>query len=167
MMDVDTVVTDIQSIDWMLLLLHDEDFPNEYVHMAHPDDYKEVPEFAPQFTYHTRYGRHDRLIARVAWKLKNSVVPMSFVCDTGAPSHVYLSKEAMNVLDRTGRLLKDDRDTPYVEMHIGGGKKFPATVEETPSVHKRANILGLKSLRRLCLSLKGETFHFNDEFVYF
>ena len=57
MMDVDTVVTEELS-------LHDEDFPNEYVHMAHPGDYKKVPEFAPQFTYHSRYGRHDRLIAR-------------------------------------------------------------------------------------------------------
>jgi hypothetical protein len=165
MMDADTVVTEE-------LLLHDEDFPNEYVHMAHPDDYKNVPEFAPQFTYHSRYGRHDRLIARVAWKLKDSMVPMSFVCDTGAPSHLYLSKEAMEVLDKAGRLLKDDRDTPYVEMHTRGDEKFPATVEETPKnslnfYHKHANILGLKSLRRLCLSLKGDTFCFNEEFVYF
>jgi hypothetical protein len=51
-------------------------------------------------------------------------------------------------------------------MHIRGYETFPATVEETPSVHKRANILGLKSLKRLCFSLKGETFSFNDEFVY-
>ena len=160
MMNADTVVTEE-------LLLHDEDFPNEYVHMAHPDDYKEVLEFSPQFTYHTRYGRHDRLIARVAWKMKDSVVPMSFVCDTGAPSHLYLSKEAMDVLHKAGRLLKDDRDTPYVEMHIRDGKKFPATVEETPSVHRHANILGLKSLKRLCLRLKGEKFSFNDSFIYF
>ena len=83
MMDADTVVTEElaakQARAPSARVLHDEDFPNEYVHMAHPDDYKEVPEFAPQFTYHSRYGRHDRLIARVAWKLKDSMVPMSFV----------------------------------------------------------------------------------------
>ena len=72
----------------------------------------------------------------------------------------------MEVLDKAGRLLKDDRDTPYVEMHIRGGEKFPATVEETPSAHKHANILGLKSLKRLCFSLRGETFSFNDKFQY-
>ena len=51
-------------------------------------------------------------------------------------------------------------------MYIRGDEKFPATVEETPSVHKHANILGLKSLKRLCFILKGETFSFNDEFQY-
>ena len=165
MMDVDTVVTEElaakQARAPSARVLHDEDFPNEYVHMAHPDDYKEVQEF----TYHTRYGRHDRLIARVAWKLTESVVPMSFVCDTGAPYHVYLSKEVMDVLDKAGRLPEDDRDTPYVEMHIRGEENFPATVEETPSVHKHANILDLKSLKRLCLSFGGEKFSFNDEFA--
>jgi hypothetical protein len=160
MMDVDAVVTEE-------LLLHDEDFPNDYVHMAHPDDYKEASEFAPQFVYHTQYGRHDRLIARVAWKLKNGrVIPMSFVCDTGAPSHIYLSKDALNVLDKAGLLLMDDRDTPYVRMHMNDNDTFPATVDETPSVHKHANILGLKSLKRLCLRLEGETFGFNEKFNY-
>ena len=85
---------------------------------------------------------------------------------SGAPSHVYLSKEAMDVLGKAGRLLKDDRDTPYVEMHIRGDEKFPATVEEAPSVHRHANILGLKSLKRLCFSLRGEAFNFNDKFQY-
>ena len=85
---------------------------------------------------------------------------------SGAPSHLYLSKEAMDVLDKAGRLLKDDRDTPYVEMHIRGDEKFLATVEETPSVHRRANILGLKSLKRLCFIFKGETFSLNDKFQY-
>ena len=82
-------------IDVITEELHDEDFPNEYVHMAHPDDYKEVQEF----TYHTRYGRHDRLIARVAWKLTESVVPMSFVCDTGAPSHLEKQWKCWTKLD--------------------------------------------------------------------
>ena len=61
------------------LLLHDEDFPEEYVHMAHPGDYKAVQEFKPQFIMHSHFGRHNRLIARVAWKTGNgTVLPMSF-----------------------------------------------------------------------------------------
>lgn len=159
-MNTDVVVTEE-------LLLHDEDFPNNYVHMAHPEDYKETGFFSPCFIYHTRFGRHDRLIARVAWKAPDGkFVPMSFVCDTGAPSHVYLSQEAMNVLDNKKLLLKDERDTPYVRMHINEDDTFPATVEETPSVHKHANILGLKSLKRLHFSLKGNNFNFNDDFAY-
>lgn len=159
-MNSDVVVTEE-------LLLHDEDFPNNYVHMAHPNDYKETNSFFPCFTYHSHFGRHDRLIARVAWKTSDgTVIPMSFVCDTGAPSHIYLSPEAMSVLDRNKLLLKDERDTPYVNMHINKNDTFPATVEETPSVHKHANILGLKSLKRLQFSLKGNNFSFNDGFVY-
>ena len=159
MMDTGTLVTEE-------LLLHDEDFPDDYVHMAHPSDYKKTETFPPRFIYHSHYGRHDRLIARVAWKLESGVVPMSFVCDTGAPSHMYLSKEAMEVLDKAKLLLKDDRDVPYVRVHVNGNNTFPATVEETPSVHKHANILGLKSLKKLHFRLEGEKFSFNDKFEY-
>ena len=149
------------------LLLHDEDFPDNYVHMAHPDDYKEVPIFVPQFIMHEHFGRHNRLIVRAAWKTSNNTfIPMSFVCDTGAPSHVYLSNKALSILNSKGLLLKDERETPYINIHISSRKTFPAVVEETPYIHKDANILGLKSLRRLNLHLIDNGFSFNEDFVY-
>lgn len=95
------------------LLLHDEDFPEEYVHMAHPGDYKVVEEFKPHFIMHSHFGRHNRHNARVAWKTGNgTMVPMSFICNTGAPSHIYLSGDALRTLDSAGLLLKDLQDTP-------------------------------------------------------
>ena len=84
------------------LLLHDEDFPGNHVHMAHPDDYKEVLEFI----MHSRLNRHNRLIVRAAWLVPNGgMVPMSFVCDTGTPSHIYLSSKAMSTLQEKGHSL--------------------------------------------------------------
>lgn len=149
------------------LFLHDEDFPENYVHMAHPGDYKEVQEFKPQFIVHSHFGRHNRLIARVAWMTGNgTMVPMSFVCDTGAPSHIYLSNEALRTLDSKGLLLRDEKDTPYLKIHTNRDSVFPATIEETPQAHKRANILGLKSLKKLHLHLTDGGFSFNKEFAY-
>ena len=149
------------------LLLHDEDFPEEYVHMAHPGDYKAVQEFKPQFIMHSHFGRHNRLIARVAWKTGNgTVLPMSFICNTGAPSHIYLSGDALRALDGAGLLLKDDEDMPYAKIHANRDSVFSAAIELTPQVHKSANILGLKSLKRLHLRLTDDGFSFDNEFEY-
>ena len=149
------------------LLLHEEDFPDNYVHMAHPDDYKEVLEFRPEFIMHSRLNRHNRLIVRAAWLVPNgAMVPMSFVCDTGAPSHIYLSSRALSTLQDKGLLLTDDKEIQYVKIHINNTDTFPAVTEETPYVHKDANILGLKSLKRLNMHLKNDNFSFNESFVY-
>ena len=149
------------------LLLHDEDFPEEYVHMAHPGDYKAVKEFKPQFIMHSQFGRHSRLIARIAWKTGNgTMVPMSFICNTGAPSHIYLSKDALRTLNNAGLLLMDDTEMPYVKIHTNRDSVFSALIEETPEVHKSANTLGLKSLKRLQLHLTDGGFSFNKDFVY-
>ena len=150
------------------LLLHEQDFPDNYVHMAHPDDYKEVLEFKPEFIMHSRLNRHNRLIVRAAWLVPNgeAMVPMSFVCDTGAPSHIYLSSKALSILQEKGLLLTDDKEIQYVKIHINDTDTFPAVTEETPYVHKDANILGLKSLKRLNMHLKNDSFSFNESFVY-
>ena len=149
------------------LLLHDEDFPNNYINMAHPDDYKETNNFEPQYINHSYHGRHNRLIARVAWKMSNGIfVPMSFVCDTGAPSHLYLSTQAYNILEKYNRVLIDDRGNQYVKIHLNETKTFNANIEETPHIHRNANIIGLKALKRLHLALKDDTFSFNNEFLY-
>jgi hypothetical protein len=149
------------------LLLHDEDFPDNYIHMAHPEDYKEVSNFVPQFIMHSHFGRHNRLIVRAAWKAQDdTLIPMSFVCDTGAPSHIYLSNKALFKLHSKSLLLRDERDTSYANIHIDNTKTFPATIEETPHAHKDANILGLKCLKKLNMHLKDDSFSFNDNFIY-
>ena len=150
------------------LLLHDEDFPDNYVHMAHPDDYKEVSGFEPQFIMHSHFGHHNRLIVRAAWKVSDTTfIPMSFVCDTGAPSHMYLSSKALYTLQKKNLLLTDEKDIQFVKIRMNKEDKFPAVIEETPYIHKDANILGLKCLKKLNMHLKDDGFSFNEDFVYF
>lgn len=77
------------------ILLQDEDFPESYINMQHPSDYIQVSAAFKDFICHSRLGRHNRLIVRLCWKLSDSAyLPISFVCDTGAPSHLYLSNKA-------------------------------------------------------------------------
>lgn len=148
--------------------LHDEDFPSNYKNMAHPDDYTEVENFSPQFIYHSHFGKHNRLIARVAWKISDTVmIPMSFICDTGAPKHLYLSQEALETLAKYRLISEGETETLYVKIHKNITQTFNAPFEETPHMHKHANILGLKALRRLHLNLNDDNFCFNSEFVYF
>ena len=101
------------------LFLFDRDFPAEYVDMAHPQDYKAVQEFTPQFIRHDHYGFHKKLIARIAFKASDgTALPTSFVCDTGAPGCVYLSPKAYDALKGKGLLLVDEiTGGPYVKIH--------------------------------------------------
>lgn len=149
------------------LLLHDEDFPLNYVHMVHPDDYKITNNYNSQFIMHSRFGRHNRLIARVSWKVsENAYMPLSFVCDTGAPSYFYLSINTLNELSKYNILKTDDRGNMYVKVYKSQTDTFLANIEETPHVHKNANIIGLKALQKLELHLTNESFSFNSDFLH-
>jgi len=76
------------------LLLHDSDFPEHFKEMTHPDDYKEIPYPLPLQTIFHRKAYHSRLILRISWKVgEGRFVPMSFVCDTGAPGFFYLCEK--------------------------------------------------------------------------
>ena len=150
------------------LFLSDKDFPREYVDMAHPDDYKAVQEFTPQLFMHTYYGFHERLIARVAWKASDgTVVPMSFICDTGAPGFVYLSPKASRALASKGLLMADEATgRPYVRMHKDENSEFDAPTQETPRPHTDANVLGVRALMKLHFKTTDDGFSFDRDFVY-
>jgi hypothetical protein len=133
------------------LLLHDADFPSNYINMAHPDDYKAIGN--PFATYISHFsGHNNRLILRACWKTSdNRYIPMSFVCDTGAPMGFYLSTVSTNILKRYNRILEDETGNEYVV--VNGGK---AAVEPTPSGHAPANIIGLRVLTKLELYLRND-----------
>jgi hypothetical protein len=150
------------------ILLHDEDFPSCYRDMAHPNDYKVTTDVVREFIYHHKRNRHDRLIVRACWKVGDKkYVPMSFVCDTGAPSHLYLSPTAIEILENHRLIRQGELEIPYIELMIRPGQSFKAAFEETPSIHKNANIIGLKALKRLELHLSNESFFFNKSFEHF
>ena len=149
------------------LLLRDQDFPGNYVNMAHPDDYIEVAEFEPHFIMHSRGGEHNRLIARVPWQTRTgTMLPMSFVCDTGAPGPMYLSEEARRTVESKGLLLTDLQGQEYVRIHVDNDNMFRALIEPTPPAHGGANILGLKAWRKLHLHVTDDEFHFKNSFEY-
>jgi hypothetical protein len=138
--------TDVSSAD---LLLQDSDFPDDFENMQHPDDYKLVKRPLISYIHHNR-GHHNRLIVRLCWKVGDGYIPMSFVCDTGAPMGLYLSNKARSNLQR--RIFEDEMGNEYVTICDLG----KATVEPTPPGHAPANILGLRVLTKLCLNLRGD-----------
>jgi hypothetical protein len=76
------------------LLLQDADYPPNFIHMAHPEDLKESKEpINPEYIRHHKRDHH-RLLFRISFiKLESGkFLPLTFVCDTGAPSHFYLSR---------------------------------------------------------------------------
>ena len=135
------------------LLLHDADFPSNYVHMAHPHDYKSVEQ--PFTTYIPHFsGHHNSLIVRACWKNHDtSYIPMSFVCDTGAPMGFYLCAMARNKLINSSRIKEDETGNEYVMLNGGIGK---AAVESTPDGHAPANIIGLRVLMKLELAVNRD-----------
>lgn len=124
-------------------LLCDDDFPSNYLHMAHPEDYTLQDNPVKSFIIHSKHGRHYRLLARVSWKVNGGYIPMTFVCDTGAPKHLYLSSTASDVLAEYGIIIQGETGLPEVEVFNRPSSKFRAAIEDTPKVHKDANIIGL------------------------
>lgn len=138
--------------------LCDEDYPTDFVSHRHPDDYKTTSApIDPQFIFHHIHGRHNRLWLRISWQLGPSkFMPMSFLIDTGAPKHFYLSPDAIIALDSYKVLhVDDDMDVQYVKL-----QKRNCPIEGTPAAHKPANIMGLKLLKRLGLKLFESSPHF-------
>jgi hypothetical protein len=146
------------------LLLQDADFPDNYVHMAHPDDYKLLDDPLPIACMLHQHIGHWRLILRVSFRLTNGkYLPMSFVCDTGAPYDFYFADLAMQNLTTGGRLKEDDIGNAYLDNIVGR----KAAVRETPYTHKPANILGLKMMLKLGCTLTETGFGFSETFEYF
>lgn len=135
------------------LLLHSEDFPSIYKNMAHPDDYIIRSSFIKNeyLIHHKKY--HNRLIFRTSFKLDNQFMPISFVVDTGAPMCFYLSDKAMLMLQT--RIQEDELQSKYISIQ---NKK--ASVQETPSNHKPANIIGLLMIERLGMTISSEGMRF-------
>ena len=160
--DSSITMMDTTEIAAAELLLQDVDFPDNYVNMQHPDDYSILEK--PFVEYITNsYAHHYRLIVRVCWKLnEDKYMPMSFVCDTGAPTALYLSEKAYKILSQHKRVLEDDAGNVYAVIRGTGA----AAVEPTPPGHAPANIIGLKLLLRLALELGPDRSLHDSDFVF-
>ena len=160
--------TEVSAAD---MLLQDADFPKNYVNMQHPEDYEVVSkpfvEYIPHFS-----GHNNRLIVRVCWKKSNTpsaglgaqaeFIPMSFVCDTGAPMGLYLSTKATDLLRNIRRIVEDETGNEYVEVSEIG----KASIEPTSPGHAPADIIGLRVIMKLELSTRRGSFVFNNTSEY-
>jgi U3 small nucleolar RNA-associated protein 25 len=147
------------------LILTNKDFPSNYVNFAHPEDYLLTSSPIPvEYLFHEHYGRHSRLILRCSLQLSSSTfISLSFVLDTGAPKF-YASEHLSDILFSKQIATSDlDLGMNYITLF---GRKFP--LEQTPTGHHPANIIGLKMLCRWGLILTEEPFgfHFTKNFPY-
>ena len=151
------------------LLLCDYDYPEDYVNMHHKEDYIVSSNINKQFIVHkTSSNTHYRLLARISWHLKeDKYTTMSFICDTGAPKHLYLCKDAIDLLKSYNLILIDDIGDPYLKIKINDETKVSVRFEETPRIHKNANIIGLRVLLKLGLNISENKFSFNSLFTTF
>jgi len=131
------------------IILHDADFPANFKNKDHPNDYIPVLNPTVELIYHKRRF-HSRLLARIPIKIdETTYIPITFVCDTGAPDFIFLSEKAKSVFSR--RILVDELDNSYMKI---GDKKY--TVNDTPSNHNNhdnVNILGLRILMKFGIYL--------------
>jgi len=147
------------------LLLQPSDFPKNFVDMAHPEDF--IPTNTPidpdLFDHEGHYGHH-RLILRVSFLTKHDdYIPLTFVVDTGAPFHFYLSAKGTEALEKGGRLLTDGAGQEYMKIFDQN-----VIVHETPTTHRPANILGLKMIKILKgLQINEGGFSFHTPFIHF
>lgn len=144
------------------LLLHNEDFPAEYINMEHPNDYSITHEPITEYIYNKK-SHHNRLLCRFSWKICDMYVPMTFVCDTGAPMFFYLTKKAKDCIKC--RIKEDDLQTEYVELNINGELK-KIRISNSPNNHENVNIIGLCLLDLFGLCLSNGSFYFQNSPVF-
>ena len=138
------------------LLLHANGFPENYVNMAHPNDGKIVSTpITPELIRNTRRGCY-RMLVRISLRLgDNRFVSYTFVCDTGAPIHFYLSDQALTVLQAAGRIETTEFGSEFITI---AGKK--AAVRLTPQTHQPGNLMGMLMLERMGLQMDEGSFTF-------
>ena len=111
--------------------------------------------FGTVFKYTWEDGPFKRLRVCIDCKTPQGVFPIAFICDTCAPSGLYLCRHDMKKLTSTGQL--DDNMT--IDIHCDDGP-MAVSVQPTPNKHEPANLIGLHTLMRLGLRMNVDTFSF-------
>lgn len=142
------------------ILLCDADYPDHYVHCHHPEDYKffSTP-IDKELTFH-RLPDHNRLILRISFRVDdNMFLPVSFICDTGAPSYMYINSVTRRLIKNL--IFNDDLGNQF--LLIGGFKKM--ALKSSPAhrlYHPDTNIIGLLALAYFQMYIDGDMFNFGN-----
>lgn len=143
------VITDENDI------FQEADFPDYFVDKHHSDDFRlsENP-IEPEYIFH-ELTDHNRLIVRVSIKVSpRTYIPFTFVCDTGAPSFIYINSITRRLI--RDRIKTDDRGGQYITIN---NKNM--TVKASPALHEDTNIIGLLALRYFGLFFEENGVGFN------
>lgn len=145
------------------IMIQEADFPDYFIDKHHPDDFKPKNiNINPEFIFH-KLSDHNRIILRISIKTgPRTYIPLSFVCDTGAPSYIYVNKI-------TRRLIKDriTDDGAGNEIIIISNKRMG--LKTSPALHEDTNIIGLLGLSffKLYFEENGVGFNFYNLPEYF
>lgn len=129
------------------------ELPREYVNMRHPDDFVIVGEFHPE-TWVVDTYRGPRAVGRLAWKIDDKFLPVTFLLCTGAPSALYFSDEALVCFAGNGLLNSDGDGLGYVPVRhrdpmLRVATTYRAPVATSPPSHAPVNIVGLDLLVKM------------------
>lgn len=142
------------------IMLQEADFPDYYINKNHPDDFKPMHVPICELIYH-RLQNHNRLILRISVKISDGMfIPLTFICDTGAPTHIYISDLTRRLIN--SRIEDDDLGNQLITVN---GKRM--IVNKSPELHRDTNIIGLLALTRFQMFFKDEGFGFNSLPEYF
>jgi len=137
------------------MLLCEENFPSYYVNKAHPTDYIIYDNPVRELIFH-KNSSYSRLLVRASFKLNNKYIPITFICDTGAPKFLYLNKKSKKLLQN--RINTDCLQNEYMIVNINN-RNVRIGVSEPPTIHSEVNIFGLLLLELLGFTLNMNTFN--------
>jgi len=147
--------------DEFCIMLQDADFPLYFKNKVHPDDYKVFNQPITKLIYHLRTN-HNRLILRLSFKIsENEFVPVTFICDTGAPSFIYINERTRSLIEHS--IMRDDMENEFIVI---GEDKKRIPLGSSPSNHPDVNIIGIRLLSYLGLFLEDDRFGFSRLIPY-
>ncbi len=145
-----------------VLMLIPEDYPEIFRDpnnlFAHPKDLKiDMEPITPKlFLY--KNGTRTRLFLRISMKLAEKSDPQftaaTFLLDTSACAHMYLSPSLFNLVK--SRVCIQDIGPDYIKTEVGGKKVNCLVKQDLPAAHQPANVMGLPMLFLMGLQLKQE-----------
>ena len=142
------------------VMLQVADFPDYFINQQHPDDYIITSNYICELIYH-RLIDHNKLILRISFKIAEGMFfPVTFICDTGAPGFIYINSITRRLLSR--RIQEDMLENNFIKID----EKF-FQVKPSPSNHPDTNILGLRMLSHLGITIDYDNFSFSRLPEYF
>ena len=143
------------------ILLHECDFPDYFENNQHPDDFKPRSSPITEYIFH-RLTDHNRIYLRICVKITETMfIPLTFICDTCAPSHIYISALTRRLISSR---INTDPDTGINFLNINS-RNF--VVKPSPGHHPEINMIGLLALEKFGLCFREGKFILENLPEYF